>query len=69
MCGTLGHFVEDLPRLELSFRRTNERSSGIAKLRFGLVFVRNRGDWTPLELFLTGMRGWDEGTTQRFFTA
>jgi hypothetical protein len=24
----------------------------------GLLSEKNRGDWTPLELFLAGVRGW-----------
>jgi hypothetical protein len=25
----------------------------------GLISEKGRGDWTPLELFLAGVRGWD----------
>jgi hypothetical protein len=27
----------------------------------GLLLKNSRGDWTPLELFLAGVRGWDAG--------
>ena len=27
---------------------------------------RSRGDWTPLELFLAGVRGWNAGFWERF---
>jgi hypothetical protein len=31
-----------------------------------LVSENSRGDWTPLELFLAGVRGWEAGL-RRFF--
>jgi hypothetical protein len=32
----------------------------------GLVLEKNQGDWTPLELFLAGVRSWNAGMTHRF---
>ena len=32
----------------------------------GLLSEESRGDWTPLELFLDGVRGWETGL-RRFF--
>jgi hypothetical protein len=32
----------------------------------GLISKNNRGDWTPLELFLAGVRSWEAGI-RRFF--
>jgi hypothetical protein len=34
-------------------------SIGVDVLAEGLVSEKNRGDKTPLELFLAGIRGWD----------
>jgi len=30
----------------------------------GLVSEKSRGDWTPLELFIVGVRGWDARSRQ-----
>jgi hypothetical protein len=31
----------------------------------GFLLTTNRGDWTPLELFLNGIRGWEAGLRRR----
>jgi hypothetical protein len=31
----------------------------------GLISKNNRGDWTPLALFIAGVRGWKAGLRRR----
>jgi hypothetical protein len=59
--------VNDIPLLEESLRPEGRRS--IKKPRCNLLLQRGlqcRGDKTPLELFLAGVRGWEAGLRRRF---
>jgi hypothetical protein len=33
----------------------------------GLLSEKSRGDWTPLELFVAGVRSWESGGASTFF--
>jgi len=33
----------------------------------GFLFMTNRGDWTPLELFLAGIQSWNAGMRRILF--
>jgi hypothetical protein len=35
------------------------------ELAEGLLSEKSRGDWTPLELFIAGVRGWEPGPRRR----
>ena len=32
----------------------------------GLIAKKDRGDWTPLELFVAGIQGWEAGLRRQF---
>jgi hypothetical protein len=38
------------------------RKKPTAKNDDGLMSKNSRGDWTPLELFIAGVRGWEAGS-------
>ena len=40
------------------------RKKPTAKNDDGLMSKNSRGDWTPLELFIAGVRGWEAGMRQ-----
>jgi len=61
--------LRDRVPIELSQNRENwrylQRRKPFGVLAEGLISENSRGDWTPLELFLAGIRGWEAGLRRR----
>jgi hypothetical protein len=58
-------FVDPTDARKATVRRFG-RSDRRALARFGPMAIR-RGDKRPLELFLAGIRGWNEGLRRRIY--